>query len=369
MAPLTGLKVVEAANFIAGPYGAMILADLGAEVIKIEPPRGDPYRRVGKQYGDSSLQFKATNQSKSSVTIDLKSEAGQAQLFDLLADADVLITNWRPSVAERMGLDPESVREQFPQLIWVRVSGYGQDGPREDLAAYDSIIQARSGIQVFGSESPINTNNNVADKVSAMFAAQTVTAALHQRARTGTGSVCDVAMVDVMAYFYGADASAGYRIAGAEPVEAIADALIAEFTYETAEGHIALSPVTGRQLRRALEATGAGDRFGEVMDAPRDQTMDIYSSIIAPALMSRSAQEWEDIFIEADVPAAAVRSFDQHLTDPQTVHNQTYRPVPDDSIDGDWLYVSYPAFFDGARVESDNLTAAPPLEQSGEQPE
>jgi crotonobetainyl-CoA:carnitine CoA-transferase CaiB-like acyl-CoA transferase len=357
VAPLTGLKVIEAASFLSGPMAGMMLADLGATVVKVEPPRGDPYRRFGKPYGDSSLLFKAANGNKTSIALDLKSEDGIASLFELLAEADVLITNWRPSVAPKMGLTPERVKAEFPRLIWCRVSGYGQDGPRSDLPAYDGIVQARSGAVISGTSSPMNTNNNVADKVSAMFAAQTITAALHQRERTGTGSICDMAMVDAMAYFYGADISAGHRVVEAEPDTDVALQVLSDSNFETAEGYLTLAPVTGRQLRRAMESAGCADAFGQVMDAPRAETFNMFATHIGPKLMERAAIEWEEIFAENDVPAAAVRDFAQHISDPQTVHNGTYQPVADDSVDGDWMLVRFPAFFDGEVAETAQLPA------------
>lgn len=356
-APLAGLKVIEAANFLAGPMAGMILADLGADVLKIEPPRGDPYRRFGRPYGDAGLVFKAANQNKRNLALDLKSDEGMAVLAGHLADADVLITNWRPGVAERMGLTVDRVRSEFPQLIWVRVSGYGPDGPRAGLPAFDGIVQARSGAMISGVDSPTNVNNNVADKVSAMFAAQTVTAALHQRSTSGTGSVCDMPMVDAMAYFYGADISAGHRIEGQPADPAPAAAAAGDATFETAEGWLTLSPVTGKQLRRAMEAAGVGDRFSDVMEADRSRTFDAFAEALAPALLTRSAEEWEPIFVAADVPASAIRTFDQHLVDDQTIHNQTYQPVEDPSVDGNWLLVRYPAFFDGQRAETATLPA------------
>lgn len=357
MAPLSGLKVVEAASFLSGPLAGMMLADLGATVVKVEPPRGDPYRRFGKPYGDSSLLFKAANGNKTSVALDLKSDEGIAALFDLLSEADVLITNWRPSVAPKMGLTPERIREDYPQLIWCRVSGYGQDGPRSDLPAYDGIVQARSGSVISGTPTPMNTNNNVADKVSAMFAAQTITAALHQRARTGTGSICDLAMVDALAYFYGADISAGHRVVDAEPDLDVGVQVLSDSNFLTAEGYLTLAPVTGRQLRRAMEACGCGEAFGAVMDAPRAETFNVFADQVKPRLMERAALEWEEIFAENDVPAAAVRDFAQHITDEQTAHNGTYQAVADESVDGDWLLVRYPAFFDGEVAETANLPA------------
>jgi len=333
----------------------MMLADLGAAVVKVEPPRGDPYRRFGKPYGDSSLLFKATNTNKTSIALDLKSPDGVAALFELMADADVLITNWRPSVAPKMGLTPERIRADFPQLIWCRVSGYGQDGPRSGLPAYDGIVQARSGAAISGTDTPMNTNNNVADKVSAMFAAQTITAALHQRERTGTGSICDMAMVDAMAYFYGADISAGHRVVGADPDSDVAVQVLSDSNFETAEGYLTLAPVTGRQLRRAMESAGCGESFGDVMDAPRAETFNVFAAHIGPKLMERAAVEWEDIFATNDVPAAAVRDFAQHIQDPQTIHNGTYRPVSDPSLGADWQMVQFPAFFDGQRADTANL--------------
>ena len=365
MAPLSGLNVVEAASFLSGPMAGMMLADLGANVVKVEPPRGDPYRRFGRPYGDSSLLFKAANGNKTSVALDLKTDDGMNALFELLADADVLITNWRPSVAPKMGLTPERVRADFPNLIWCRVSGYGQDGPRSELPAYDGIVQARSGAAISGTETPMNTNNNVADKVSAMFAAQTITAALHQRSRTGTGSICDLAMVDAMAYFYGADISAGHRVVDAEPDLDVGVQVLSDSNFKTAEGYVTLAPVSGRQIRRAMEAAGCGEGFSEVMEAPRAETFNMFASLVGPKLLERAASEWEDIFAEADVPAAAVRTFAEHVSDSQTVHNGTYRPVADESVDGDWLLVRFPAFFDGHIVETANL-ASPTLDSADE---
>ena len=351
MAPLSGLKVVEAASFLSGPLASMILADLGATVIKVEPPRGDPYRRLGPAYGDSSLAFKVANQNKTNVLLDLKTDKGIAALLDLLADADVFLTNWRPSVAERMGLTPERIRQEFPRLIWARVSGYGQDGPRAELPAYDGIVQARSGSALSGTDIPMNTNNNVADKVSAMFAAQSIMAALHQRERTGNGLVTDMAMVDAMAYFYGADASAGHRMVGADPDLRVGQSLVHDGAFETADGFVTVAPVTGRQIRRAMQVAGCGEAFGSVMDADAAEIFKTFAEHIAPCLMERSAVEWETAFGDADVPAAAFRDFSEHIDDVQTRHNGTYQQVVDDSV-GDWLLVRFPAFFDGERADT-----------------
>ncbi len=359
MAPLSGLQVVEAANFIAGPYAGMILADLGAQVTKVEAPRGDPYRRFGRMYGDSSLLFRATNQNKESVSLDLKTPQGIDALFELLRDADVFITNWRPSVAAGLGITEARIRSEHPTLIWVRVSGYGPSGPRSELPAYDGIVQARSGAVLSGVDKPLNTNNNVADKVSAMFAAQTVTAAVIERHRTGVGSICDVAMVDALAHFYGADISSGHRMADHDPDLTVGTNAVNDTSFATSDGFVTVSPVSGRQLRRALEAAGCGDAFSAVMEADRVDLFNTFAAAIAPALRTRTALEWEAIFAQADVPAAALRTFADHIEDEQTLHNGTYQEVIDPEV-GSWLNVRFPAWFDGEPVHVEQR-AAPSL--------
>jgi crotonobetainyl-CoA:carnitine CoA-transferase CaiB-like acyl-CoA transferase len=154
MRPLDGVKVVEAASYVTGPFAALALADLGATVVKVEPPRGDPMRRFGIRHQGVGLGFAAVNRNKTSVTLDLKTEAGLDGLHELLGTADVFITNWRPAVAARLGLTPDAVRERHPQLVWIRLSGYGQDGPLADFPAFDGIVQARSGIVSQNGEPP-----------------------------------------------------------------------------------------------------------------------------------------------------------------------------------------------------------------------
>lgn len=359
MAPLSGIRVIDASIYLSGPFGAMILADLGAEVIRVEPPRGDPYRRFGEQRGDSGLLFKAVNQNKTAVALDLKSDEGVQGLHDLLADADVLITNWRPHVAPSMGLTPESIKEQYPRLVWARVSGYGQDGPRSGLPAFDMIIQARSGYMVSGRDEPMPNNHNMADKVSAMFNAHAVMAALVQRDRTGTGSVCDMAMVDAMAYFYGADISSGHRMVDVEPDMSVSAGAGNSPVFMTSEGYVVLSPVSGRQVRRAMEAVGCGDKFGDVMSAEKTEIFAEFANAIAPTLRTMPAAHWEQVMIEADVPAAAIRTFDEHLVDEQTVHNKTYRAVQDPGIEGEFLQVRFPSLFDGEPGAEARLPSPP----------
>ncbi|MFW2380236.1 MAG: CaiB/BaiF CoA transferase family protein [Acidimicrobiales bacterium] len=355
MKPLDGIRVVEASAFIAGPFATMILADLGAQVIKVEPPRGEAYRRLGEVFGESSLLFRGVNQNKDGVVLDLKDERGMARLSELLADADILLTNWRPGVAESLGLTEHKIRSEFPGLIWVRVSGYGQTGPKASQPAYDNVIHAQSGAMLAaGAEAGLfEANSNVADKVTAMTAAQTATAALLARTTAdGAGMVCDVSMVDANAYFYGADISTGHRIAGAEPDPFPARTSLGRTVFQTSDGWITLVPVTGRQLRSVLTAIGHLDQWERIKSDGAQLIWPRMLELLEPALLADSSQHWQQRFTEADVPVTVVNDFVAHLLDDQVAHNRTYAEVSDPGT-GTFLQVRYPGLFNGEPVSID----------------
>lgn len=360
MQPLAGIRVIEAASYISGPFAGAILADLGAEVIKVEPRgKGDPYRRIGHIYGDSGLVFKAANPNKTSVFLDLKDETDLTSFRELLSDADVLITNWRPSVAPSLGLDADQIQRDHPQLVWVRVSGYGQDGPMSDMPAYDPIVQARTGGLLVGGGAPELPPNLLADKVSAMSAAQAASAALIQRQTTGKGAICDLAMIDAMAYFNAADVAAGHRMVDHPPDLRVAAQLSGNQPCETADGWIVLSPVSGRQLRGALGVVGRADEWDNlVAHAGQGDFMDRFGAIMTPELLLRPTAELEAAFRAADVPATAVLSIEEHLADAQIKHNGTYEQVDEPGIGG-WVRPRTPALFNGEPAETAGTTSPP----------
>ncbi len=360
MRPLEGVKVVEAAAYISIPFGAMALADLGADVIKVEPPRGETYRHFGPQYGTSSLAYKAVNQNKRGVFIDLKAPEGIAQLKELLADADLFMTNWRPTVAPSLGLTDEVIRTEFPQLIWVRVSGYGPTGPMANMPAYDGIVQSRSGLMRMEPGEPQVPTNLLADKVSAMTAAQTATAALLARHRTGKGAICDVSMLDALAYFAGADFSAGHRIVDNDPDLRVYGQIKGTSPMPTADGWITLSPVTGRQLRACLAATGFGDSWDEILAGGKANIWANCTAKFGKRLTEETTEFWERAFRDADVPAGAVMTLEQHINDAQTLHNETYEVTNEPGV-GHYRRVQYPAWFNGSKPETAGLVS-PQLE-------
>ncbi|MGI8751931.1 MAG: CaiB/BaiF CoA transferase family protein [Acidimicrobiales bacterium] len=329
--PLAGVRVVEAASYVSIPFASLALADLGADVIKVEPPGGDPFRRFGMRHQGQGVSWLATNANKRSTVIDLKTEAGVARLHDLLAGADVLMTNWRPSVASRLGLEPASVRARFPRLVWVRLSGYGQNGPQAELPAFDAIVQARSGLAMNNGDEPRLLPGYVADKLSAMFAAQAAMAALVSRATSGAGAVVDLAMIDALAYFDGPDLLAGKALLDGPDHDVIGH-LGDMHPLRTEDGWLLVSPVSGRQLKRALEAAGRPDAVADLRALG------------------------EQVFAAADVPASAVLSVDEHLADSQLAHNATFE-VTDQPVLGRVRKVRHPALFDGAPAETAALPA------------
>ena len=358
MRPLAGIRVVEAASYISGPFAGLILADLGAEVTKVEPPRGDPYRRFGPQDDDGGVIFRAGNRNKRSVAIDLTTADGMSELRAMLDAADVLITNWRPGVAEAFGLDADSVRTRWPRLVWVRVSGYGQTGPMATLPAFDSLMQARVGFADSIGEAPALVPAYVADKVTASFAAQSALAALVQRGATGDGCVVDVAMLDAFAYFDTPDLFAGLQRPG-EVDDRVLRMLRAPRAMQTADGWFVVAPTTGQQVKRAMAAAGLEEQLGELRSQPNPIAVsERFFELIAPRMPEHTTAEWTAIFAEADVPASGVMTKAEHVDDAQVAHNAIYRTVTDPTL-GEVRRTRHPALFDGEPVETDDLPCPP----------
>ncbi len=198
---LEGVRIVEIGQYIPSPYAALMLADLGAEVVKVEPPRGDPMRGVGTLMQDgSSAAYHAMNGGKRVARVDLKTEAGRKAVQALVARADVLIESMRPGVLDRLGLGRDLVSRLNPRLIHCAISGYGQNGPLRLMAGHDvNYMAAGGGLALSGTtERPVMTRPPVSDYASALQAALTISAALFERSRTGRGRYIDVSMTDVM---------------------------------------------------------------------------------------------------------------------------------------------------------------------------
>ncbi len=200
MKPLAGLRILDLTRVMAGPFCTALLADLGAEVIKLEPPAGDDYRHVGPFVQGESALFTLMNRGKQSIVLDLKDPAAQATAKAIALACDVVVENFRPGVAARLGLGPE-LRLEKPALIYASISGFGQTGPAAHLPAYDLVAQAMSGLMAATGEAgapPLKVGESYGDLMAGLYASWAILAALHQRNTTGAGSTLDVAMFDAL---------------------------------------------------------------------------------------------------------------------------------------------------------------------------
>ena len=199
--PLFGIKVLDLSRVLAGPYCTAPLADLGAEVIKLEPPTGDDYRHIGPFKDGESALFTLNNRGKKSIMLNLKRPADPELAQAFAARVDVVVENFRPGVAARLGLGAKALRKANPRLIYCSISGFGQEGPFKDLPAYDLVVQAMSGLMAATGEeggAPLKAGESIADLIAGLFASWSIMAALVQRNTTGQGATLDIAMYDAL---------------------------------------------------------------------------------------------------------------------------------------------------------------------------
>src|SRR5467141_901345 len=225
--PLKGVRVLDLTGVVSGPFATMFLADQGADVLKIEPIGGDITRRSRAtidKAGEFSALFISSNRGKRSLSIDIKSEVGREVLAKLVAQADVLVQNFRPGTMERLGLGPDELRRRHPRLIYVSISGVGETGPYVKKRVYDPIIQGLSGFADIQSQPVTNRpqmiRTIVCDKTTAIFTAQAVSSALYAREKTGQGDYIQVAMLDAMISYLWPEGMMQYTVVGAEATTA-----------------------------------------------------------------------------------------------------------------------------------------------------
>lgn len=336
--PLHGYRVIDLTMMIAGPLATMILADQGADVIKVEPPgRGDQTRAAGNKSGGLSSSFLNNNRNKRSIAIDLKRQDGRDALLRLAAGADVFVQNFRPGVVERLGIGEAAIRAVAPRIVYVSISGFGETGPYVAKPVFDPIIQAVSGLASIqgGSDKsrPRLVRTIVPDKTTALTAAQAVTAALLARERTGEGQHVRLSMLDsVLAFLWSSDMG-GQTYVGRE-VSAQRAASYIDLIYETKDGHMSVSVMSDGQwatLARVAEKP-------EWLDDPRFKTMELRDlniddrlALIQSVLETRSTAEWLALLEPAGVPCAPVLTRGEVIAHPQTAANgilvETDHPV------------------------------------------
>ena len=322
--PLDGIRVIDFTNVVAGPYAAMILADQGADVIKIEGPRRRDFAR-GAGEGASQLNsvFLNNNLNKRSLSVDATTEAGREILLRLAATADVFVQNYRPGVMTRLGIDEPSLRAVNGKIVYVSMSGFGESGPFAHKPVYDPLIQALSGLTTVqaGSDDarPKLIRTILPDKLTGMTAAQAISSALVARERTGEGQHIRLSMLDsVVAFMWSSDM--GEQTFLDRKVSAQAAATIIDLIYETKTGYITISTMTNDQWAGFCRAAGraeliADERFRTA--GGRHRNADERLALIQEVLWTRTADEWLEALDAEGVPCAPVLTRSQAVEHPQ----------------------------------------------------
>ncbi len=336
--PLSGIKIVDVSTVISGPHATMLLADQGADVIKVENPEGgDHTREHPNRRGGLAASYLNNNRNKRSVALNLKHPRGVEALIRLAAGADVFVQNFRPGVAERLGIGEGSVRAAAPDIIYVSISGFGESGPYASKPVYDPLVQAVSGLATVqaGSDEarPRLVRTIVPDKLSAIVASQAITAALLARARTRGGQHVRLSMLDaVVAFLWGSDMGS-QTFVGDELPQAEAASFI-DLIYETTDGYVSVAVQTDRQwqaLTRALDRPEwlEDERF--MSAALRQRNINVRLELTQEALRKRSTSEWLARLEAEGVPCAPVLTRTQVISDAQVRENaivvETEHPV------------------------------------------
>jgi crotonobetainyl-CoA:carnitine CoA-transferase CaiB-like acyl-CoA transferase len=319
--PLSGIKVLDLSAYIAGPYGCSLLADLGAEVIKVEPPDGDNLRKYPSTLEAESRAFLGVNRGKAGLCLDLKSEIGYQVLVRLVREADVLVHNFRPSGPPRLKIDYGTLSEINPRLIYCSMTGYGTSGPLADKAGYDQVLQAYSGICASqgSKDQPEIVYGSAVDYYAASMVSTGVSAALYRRERSGQGQEVNVSLLGSAL----AMQSARLIMADNEPKHIERDMRSGGITgiHPTKEGHLYISANAPHFWNALCELSGVPELAANAKyDTVKKRALHAKEivPVIRKALQARTAMEWEEIF-GVLVPCSAVRHVEDMFDDPQVL--------------------------------------------------
>lgn len=364
---LNNIRVIELGTYITGPAAGMHLADLGADVIKVERPgTGDPFRAF--KGGLYSPHYQTYNRNKRSIALDTKDPADLAVLYDLVATADVFIQNFRPGVAERLGVGEADLRAIKPDLIYCAISGFGTSGPSRDRPTYDTVAQAASGYLrlLTPPENPRVIGPAIADSVTGQYAAMACLAALLERSKTNKGRRIDISMLEAMAHF-NLDSFTHYYSEG-EVMGPLSRPVVSQsYTFECSDGKwlaIHLSSPT-KFWEGLLAATEQGQLNDDIRFAERLERIKHQDEMIAhftPVFLQKTRDAWCALLLKNEVPHSPAYDADEALEDPQAQHLQLKVSAPSTEL-GTFTTVRAPYNFDG---QPDlNIVPPPTLDQHG----
>jgi CoA:oxalate CoA-transferase len=334
--PLVGVRVLDLTTFLSGPFCTQILADLGADVVKLEPPEGDASRHIPPYFVDGdSAYYLAHNRNKRSIAVDLKSAHGLRVARDLISRSDVVVENFRPGVAARLGLDPVGLRAAHPRLIWASISGFGQQGPWRDRPAYDIVVQALSGVMSLTGvpeEPAMRLGVPAGDLVGGMYAVMAVLAALAARGQTGEGRIADISMLDgqlsLLSY------QAVYATVGGitpQPQGSRHDSIPTYRSFTARDDREFVVAANTQRMWLELCAVfgtpqlAVDPRFTD--GRSRLFYQDELAALLEQAVRSRDAADWVAELVARSVPAALIKTVPEALADAREAGRDMVVPV------------------------------------------
>ena len=361
MKPLEGITILEFSTMITAALASMMLAEQGARVIKVEPlDAGDPMRYIGARKGDISSLFAGCNRGKESLAIDLKSEAGQSVIRDLISRVDVVIHNFRPDTMEALNLGFNALNAINPRLIYTAISGFGTEGPLRRAPAYDPIIQAHSGMAATqgSDESPAFIRSLLCDKITAYTAAQAVTSALFARERSGEGQLVDLSMLDAGLFFMFPD---GFQNHALLDEDVTPGGLLIDILYDltlTQDGGITVAAANQQMQGRMLNAIGLlhllqDDRFNSMKKLV--ENLHLFRELVAEKCMTYTSDELLALLRDVEVPCAKCLTRDEVLAQEQLDANDSTAVVEHPHL-GRIRIVKAPPRFGGQRLEPSRPT-------------
>ena len=332
--PLEGLKVIELARILAGPWAGQTLGDLGAEVIKVEAPEGDDTRQWGPPFVErendkTASYFHSCNRGKSSVIVDFRTDEGKAVLIELVRDADILIENFKVGGLKKYGLDYENLAKVNPKLIYCSITGFGQTGPYAHRAGYDYIIQGMSGFMSITGEpdgAPQRAGVAITDIFTGVYATSAILAALHMRARKGKGQHIDMSLLD-SAVCVMANQALNYLTTGNPPQRTgnYHPNLTPYQVFECRDGHIIIATGNDRQYQRLCDILGLPEMASApeyLKNANRVENREDMIAKLSARTVLMSKGELLTACEAKGVPAGPINSMDEVFADPQVVHRQ-----------------------------------------------
>ncbi|MEX1662875.1 CaiB/BaiF CoA transferase family protein [Thioclava sp. 15-R06ZXC-3] len=365
MRPLEGLRILDLTRVLSGPFATALLADLGAKIIKLEPPQGDDYRHIGPFRDGESALFALTNRGKSSIVIDLKSAEGQALARQLAGQCDVVVENFRPGVAARLGLGADALRADNPALVYCAISGFGQEGPAAQLPAYDLVAQAMSGwMDATGEDGggPLKVGEALGDVAAGLYAVIAILAALVGRGKTGQGAALDVAMLDCLVAML--PTSHAIHLYSDSPVARVGNRhpLSTPFgAFRTADGYAIIAVLGARQFAALCHVIGAPDAAGDprfASDECRTQNEPALRTLIEGWSRTQPTQAVVAALAEARVPTAPILTLAQQLASDHAAARALVTDLPHHRL-GKSPVVGQPIRFDGKALLAE--TGAPAL--------